>query len=271
MSRSPIYGVLKDEEDKRDYSARDLVVTAVPLPAEYIVDKKAMIYDQNGYPRCAAYAGAGVKTDEEFLESGIHVEFDADRLYVECKKIDGIPNLPGTYPRIVCKVLQKQGIAISMASSCPFAFLKPKPLPPTPDEIYKNRIEAYYRIEPGSPAEFVKQVIYQFGSILVASYWYNSWNGAKAVFPEPDYAIERHAYRFIGWNGVGFVTANSWGKLLWGKSGISTMPSQMFLDKVLPEGDVWKLVDYVPPKAGAITLTECLNANPPLIACDMRW
>ncbi len=104
------------------------------------------------------------------------------------------------------------------------------------------RIDAYYRIPSDSASEYVKQIIYQFGTILVGSNWYNSWMSRFGLFPKPDYVVGGHAYRIIGWNKTGFVVANSWGDKLWGVKGYATMSFAQF-KKVLGESDCWKLVD----------------------------
>ena len=247
MAKIMIGTVHRDLKDDRDFLTekliKDLRLSPVALPEEY--DPPTLIYNQGQIPKCAASSGAGVKTDEEYGEFGKLIKFDDDWLYARCKEIDGIPGLPGTYPRIVCKVLQKQGIPEIVINSCPFSFLKPKPPIPTPEQIYRNRIDAYYRITTSDIDELIKQIIFQFRSIMVASTWFKEWNNAKEVFPEPKMPDLAHAYRFSGWKRNGWVAPNSWGTVLWGIKGKSVMPFSMFRDIVLPEGDVWKLVDFI--------------------------
>lgn len=247
MARVMVGTVYKDLKDERDFLSekmiKDLRLSAVPLPEEY--DPPTLIYNQGQIPKCAASSGVGVKTDQEYGEFGRLIKFDDDWLYKECKKVDGIPGLPGTYPRIVCKVLQQQGVPEIVSSSCPFAFLKPKPPAPTPEQIYRNRIDAYYRITMSDADELIKQIIFQFRSIMVASTWFVEWNSAKEELSEPKTKDQPHAYRFTGWKRNGWVMVNSWGKFLWGIGGKSAMPFTMFRDVVLPEGDVWKLVDFI--------------------------
>jgi len=238
-------GYVKDKKDKRDFKATKLIVQEVPLPDFYTVNPETIIYNQGGSPSCVGFSSAGVKTDEEFLQDyPRQIRFDGAWLYGECKKIDGIPNEEGTYPRVACKILNQIGCKVIPASTtCPLKFLKPKPPEPTPDDIFKWHIDAYYRIDPKSTADFVKQIIFQFGSILTASNWYSNWMWKFDVFPSPSGGIVGgHAYRAIGWNPIGFIIANSWGKILWGQNGIATMPYAIFT-KVLAEGDSWKLVD----------------------------
>jgi hypothetical protein len=179
-------GYIKDVEDKRDFSATRLLVREVALSESYIVNPNTIIYDQGSTPRCVAHSSCGVKTDEEFLEMGQQLKFDANWLYAECKKIDGIPDAAGTYPRVACKILNQKGCkVIPVSATCPVAWAKPKPPEPTPDEIFQYHIDAYYRIDPNSTADFVKQIIFQFGSIKTASLWYDNWMEKFSVFPTP--------------------------------------------------------------------------------------
>jgi hypothetical protein len=246
MAKITIGTIYKDQTDERDFLTerliKDLRLSPVALPEEY--DPPTLIYNQGSKPKCAASSGVGIKTDEEYAEFGKLIKFDDDWLYAEAKKIDGIPGLPGTYPRIICKVLQKQGVPELATSSCPLAFLKSKPVP-TPEQILRNRIDAYYRITTSDIDELIKQIIFQFHSIMVAGTWYAEWDNAGAVFPEPKTKQTGHAYRFSGWKKNGWIAPNSWGTVLWGIKGKSTMPFSMFRDVVLPEGDVWKLIDFI--------------------------
>ena len=240
-------GALPDVKDDRDFPATRLLVREVALPDEFIVYKDTIIYDQGQTPQCVGYSSAGVKTDEEFKERGKQIRFNGRWVYEQCKKEDGIPGVEGTYPRVACKVLQQQGCkTVTAAETCPVRFLKPKPPTPTPEDIAKWKIDAYYRIDPKSTIEFVKQIIFQFGSILTASRWYANWMEKFSVFPAPIGETNAgHAYKTAGWNPIGFFIFNSWGKILWGKSGIAVMPYAIFMSYVLSEGDCWKLVDHV--------------------------
>jgi hypothetical protein len=238
-------GYIPDIEDPRDFPATKLLVRELALPESYTVNENTIIYDQGQTPQCVGYSSAGVKTDQEYSQYGKQIKFDGTWLYNECKKEDGIPNIEGTYPRVACKILQQRGCkTVSGAATCPLRFFKPKPPEPTPEDIAKWKIDAYFRIDPKSTADFVKQIIYQFGSIKTASTWWENWMEKFYVFPSPSgRSVGGHDYRAIGWNTIGFVIANSWGTVLWGKSGIATMPYDVF-HGILMEGDCWKLVDH---------------------------
>jgi hypothetical protein len=266
MPKFTIGTVYPDVPDERDFNTerliKDLRMVPVKLPEEY--DPPTLIYDQGSTPQCSAYSGAGIKTDEEYAEWGKLLQFDAGRLYAECKKRDGIPNLPGTYPRVVNDVLLKMGVPEIKRSSCPFAFLKPKP-EPTPEDWARNKIAAYYRITKSDQDELIKQIVFQFHSISVGSFWYPEWNDAREIFSDPKTPTQdAHAWRIKGWLKKGWKVANSWGKLLWGIAGECIMPFSMFRDIVLPQGDVWKLVDILGEErpAGKIYLPAHICLTP---------
>jgi C1A family cysteine protease len=110
----------------------------------------------------------------------------------------------------------------------------------------KYKIAAYYRMPSNSSPEYVKQVIYQFGSIMVGSDWYNNWMNTFTTFPKPSGGIAGgHAYRIVGWHDdYGFHVVNSWGKADWGVNGQAYMGYDTFAN-ILKESDVWKVVDSV--------------------------
>lgn len=226
------WGWQKDHPDSRDFSAKKFIVATFPLPSTYLVYPNTIIYDQGSYPACAGYASAGVKTDEEYIQSRQKYMFDGLWLYNECKKIDNLPGVAGTGLRYALQTLFDQGI-------------KQTGLPCTKKLPASNwKIKAYFRIEQDSTADFIKQVVFQYGSVLIGSRWYASWMDVKEVFPAPGNIIMGgHAYRVCGWNETGFIIINSWGKKLWGVDGVATMPYDMFMGTVLPNGDVWKLID----------------------------
>lgn len=224
------WGWRKDPEDLRDFQAKRLIYAEMPLPSTYWCNPNTPVYNQGSRPACVGYAGAGVKSDQEFIQHGRLYTFDGAWLYGECKKVDGIPDQRGTYPRVALKIMQ--GGMRQTALPC-----RKK----EPDDWWK--IKAYFRVESDSTIDFVKQVIFQYGPLLTASGWYSNWMHVGAVFPKPDALTGGHAYRACGWNEIGFIIVNSWGRLLWGKWGVATMPYDIFMNYVLPGGDIWKVID----------------------------
>jgi C1A family cysteine protease len=236
----PGFGWVKDKFDIRDFNVRSLITPEKKqalLPNHFVVYDGTIIYDQGQTSKCVAYSASGVKTDQEFIQYGKQYRFDANWLYSECKKIDGIPNENGTYPRIACKILQEKGDKLDTSNLC---FLKK--MVSGPDK--KWGIDSYYRIDISNTDEDIKQILFSYGSFIAASSWYSNWMDKFTEFPEPNGIVDGgHAYRIIGWNEKGWIIANSWGTILWGDGGKATMSYDIFRRRVLSEGDCWKLVD----------------------------
>jgi len=234
------FGWIKDEFDIRDRGADKLLRAAVPLPSKFITN--TAIYNQYQTPSCVAASLAGIKTNQEYKESQRVYKFDFMALYRECKKIDGIPNEEGTYPRVALRYAQEYGMKLE--NSFWDSFWGGKQQWNT-----KWKIDSYYRIDRqgDNDIELIKQILVQYGDIMTSSYWYTSWSGKFSIFPDPAGRSGGHAYRVIGYNDEGKVKglyiANSWGKWMWGDSGVALMPYNMFLTYVLPEGDTWKVID----------------------------
>lgn len=243
-----IFGRIPDTADSRDFNIRKLLYRDVPLPSKYIVNPNTIVYNQGSTPACVGYSAAGVKTDQEYLENTRQklVEFDGLWLYNECKKVDGYPDEAGTQLRYALKIMMKW---MKQKDSLPICkWINSEKVPDT-----KWRIQGYYRISNTEHPDFVKQVIYQYGSVYMGSVWYKNWFGvdSKGVLPEGGEPNGGHAYRLIGWddtignNNDGFILVNSWGKD-WGNDGIVIMPYWVFT-QVMYAGcaDCWKVVDAV--------------------------
>ena len=240
---------LPDPKDARDFSIRKLIFRDVPLPSRYLINEGGLIYNQESLPACVAFAGAGVKTDQEYLEFKDEIEFDGKWLYNECKKIDGIPDVEGTYIRYALQVMMTSMKEKDSTPICRFLKSEKKPNP-------KWKIKGYYRIGNEESIDYIKQVIFQYGSIYVGSVWAENWmsgiwNGGY-VIPEPIYKEDGsdggHAYRITGWedkNTNAFQLTNSWGKI-WGKEGRVWLPYTIFEKvKAIDTTDIWKVVDEV--------------------------
>jgi hypothetical protein len=104
-------GRIPSPPDPRDHSlalhAPD--VAAATPPGSYAPHYLWTVLDQGDTPRCVGYSGALGRQIESMLEAHEALLFDADDLYAECKKIDGIPTEDGTYIRVACQVLHNEG------------------------------------------------------------------------------------------------------------------------------------------------------------------
>ena len=183
---------------------------------------------------CVAYASSGMKTDEEYHEWNRIYKFNSGLLYKLCKQQDGAPNDPGTWPKVACDIMLKQGMALACK----------KTMDP------KWGINGYYGVTVQNSDDEIKAIMYQYGTMLFASDWYDNWMDMFEVFPAPGNQNGGHCYRCVGWTPIGWIIVNSWGKLLWGNftgfgSGIAVMPYGIYRQYVLPAGDSWKIIDKV--------------------------
>lgn len=216
--------------DRRDFNITQLPKALVVLPESYLVVPKPIILDQGSTSECVAYASAGLKSDQEWRQSQVLYRFNADWLYHRCKLQDGIPYEAGTYPRVACDIMLKQGMQLAGCRQHP---------------DIKWGIGAYYGITANNTDEEIKQVLFQYGSILVAGWWYDNWMAKFPVFPDPGNKNGGHCWRLVGWVPGLWVMANSWGPWLWGDGGMANMPASMFRSIVLPDSDTWKVIDRV--------------------------
>ena len=203
----PPGGAIKSPIDRRDVLMSEIyplpVRIAPELPPPFDLD----ILDQNGFPHCVGYAGAGLKQEKELRER-ISKVFDGDWIYKKCKKIDGIPNMAGTYLRIVLKILQKQGA---------------KPIDQPESEAIKYRIGGYAKVDDLS-FEGLKKAIYVNGILLAG--FIGSNTGWQSAYIKPPKAGEKtwgHAIILIGYNKDYIIGQNSWSKN-WGDKGLFYVP-----------------------------------------------
>jgi len=214
--------------DKRDYNIRQLPLKLAKLPDTYLTVANPIILDQGSTMACVAFCSSGIKTDEEYREWQKVYKFDAPWLYSLIAQPEG-----GAYPRDACDIMLKQGFKLSGCRQKP---------------DLKWGIEGYYGITTSNTDAEIQATLFQYGSIILASNWYDNWMNSFLKFPAPGNINGGHCYRCVGWVQGFWVIANSWGKLLWGQyggGGMALMSTDILRSTVLPQGDCWKVVDKV--------------------------
>lgn len=107
---SPTYslGAFENPPDARNIQLASFQAP-VTLPVDYITDMPP-VENQASKSDCV---GQGITKLAElyFKNKGIIVDLSARDLYKQCKAIDGIPNMDGTFPNIGAKVMTKNGVA----------------------------------------------------------------------------------------------------------------------------------------------------------------
>lgn len=198
-------GCLPPLKDYRDILGSALIKETL-LPTEYKIPYSLKVKDQNGYPRCVAYSSSLLKEEKELREKN-DIEFDADWLYAECKKIDNYSG-KGTMLNMPFKVMINKGIKILGGNET---------------DIDKYKIGGYVALDDLTP-DGIKRAIYQWGAVIVGfNYSKNGWLTEYVRAPRTGERIVGHAVALIGWNKDYIIGQNSFGKL-WGKDGLFFIP-----------------------------------------------
>ena len=127
-------GIIPSPVDYRDY-AEPIVSTAL-LPDKIELPLPYPILNQEDTPYCGGAAGAGA------AGAFFRDHFSMTWIYGLAKRYDGIPDLPGTYGRAVCKVMQKYGCALERYQRFPSIDINPTVFP----EAAKYRLKDYTRL-----------------------------------------------------------------------------------------------------------------------------
>lgn len=263
-----IFGTVPSPPDSRDFIYK-AVVGEIPLPSSFM-QEKGEILNQGDFPTCYAFAGAGIKNRQERINYPSR-KYSLSPLFIvkECKKIDGLTEQEGSYPRCVMQILKDIGICNE--STFPYSLMK-YPLPSIPDSAYLEtdqfKVGAYARIQTLSE---IKTAICKNSPVLSGVYvtdsFLNPESGGFIGLPEGN-MLGGHAIIFDGYdddmihtysNGKtlkGFVRLpNSWGTS-WGDGGHGYLPYDFFTYRNADLGgmsffmEAWSSVDIIlPPKA----------------------
>lgn len=261
-----VSGVIPSPPDYRDY-AYGVLVAAETVPARYTCENEFRypVKNQGKWGTCVGQACASVKELQEARNyPSREPELSPLFVYAECKKVDGIPNQEGTYPRVAMKVLKDIGIC--KEKLMPYGKMN-NPLPLNTVEAMQDaknyRIGAYARIQ---TIPELKQAIFQQGPVLAALMVMESIAnvGSDGFVPAPgdvrnDRFLGGHAMCVVGWddnlsNGkhIGyFRVRNSWGTD-WGDNGYCWVPYDYFTWRDADMGmplwmESWSSVDVILP------------------------
>jgi len=239
------FGALPSPWDPRDYRYQRLVPMAVELPAEWSFRpnlpppwNQGMLGTCVGAAACWGCQAFDEIQQGDFPAQGLSVAF----LYTECKRRDGIPDVPGTWPRVAMQVLQQAGVCPEQ--DMPYSVLTrdTMPLPLPSQTAYQNalkyRIKTYAALctfdDASRNAEAllaaIKTAIMREGPVLGAVVVHRSFLYPKApdyVLPVPDddAPLGGHAVCLTGWSDAkqAFEMRNSWGTA-WGDGGYAWLP-----------------------------------------------
>lgn len=105
-------GALESPVDPRNISSS--VLPPVSIPAIYDISDVGHVLDQGQKSKCT---GSSVKlsVDRIYNKAGVNADVSDDDIYEQCKLIDGIPNVLGTYPTVTAKVVTSIGACSTAA------------------------------------------------------------------------------------------------------------------------------------------------------------
>jgi len=197
-------GLVESPSDKRDILTSDIIPPIQRYPKECPAPFDLDILHQGLTPECVSHGGSSLKQYLEKRERS-DVIFDEDSahwLHKKCKEIDNYDG-PGTYLRVMLKVLMKDGL---------------KPKGGTEADAAKYRISGYAKVDDLS-FESLKKHIFVYGMVLAG--FRGSNPGWKTAYIRPPKAGEKtwgHAVDLIAYIIEYLKGQNSWGPG-WGDKG----------------------------------------------------
>ena len=233
------YGYVPSPPDPRDFQFKAFAGTEA-LPEAFIRKAEmSPVRDQGKFGTCVGHAAWAIKEWQENQQQntpqgGLSPRF----IYQMAKQIDGIPNTPGTYPRIAFKVMQDYGDCPE--SVFPYSEMyRDYNLPRPPDNVIKAaepyKISAYAQI---NTLDELKRAVIEQGPVMIGvmvtdSFVYTSRMSNGTVYiPKPEGFLRGgHAITIVGYdNNIqlgkykgGVLMMNSWGTS-WGDKGFAWIP-----------------------------------------------
>lgn len=195
-------GAIPSPPDKRDYSFRKYN-TPHSLPDRF-VRSVVHLKDQGRLGSCVGFASSYCKDEQEHRNHpGRRYNTSPLYTYAECKKIDGIPHVEGTYIRTANKVTQHQGICLEKT----FPYTDDKPIRDVPQEAHEEA--AQYKIKHYTAvhnAHELKQAIFDHGYVVagftvLSTFLEPEITDNGAFIPKPEgYILGGHAVSVIGYD-----------------------------------------------------------------------
>lgn len=245
MTHPSRLGRIPSPPDPRDHPlsryVRALGEVRAERPAAYLPRRVGLpVYDQVG-PSCTGNSNALGATIDQRLDLRRTITYDGEDLYRRAKAVDGIPNVEGTYPRIVLKLRNEQGI-LARGSSRPA------------DIGRLDTIAAYAAL---NSVDEILSAIYLFGSVELGSTWHEEWDDPDPIsgeLPPGQTPVGGHDYRAVGYDIRGTVRTpsllwqNSWGpgygKTIAGTPGRAWLPIS-YID--FADFEAWRAIDLQTP------------------------
>lgn len=104
-------GALVSPVDPRNIPASSFIPEAT-MPESFDLEDVGEVTNQGNKPKCTG-ASTRLSFNRIYKKNGIDFDMSDDDAYESAKKIDGIPDMDGTYPTVMAKVLTKVGVCSS--------------------------------------------------------------------------------------------------------------------------------------------------------------
>ncbi len=185
--------LLQSPPDRRDLLASNFMPPIVRYPEVFPRMFDLDILNQHQEPSCVGFTAAVIKQFNELKEKE-YVKFDGNWIYQECKKIDGMPNVRGTFFRTGLTVLKNIGA-----------------MPLGGGDASKYRIAAYAQVD-NITFEELKKYIALYGMVFAGYRGTNEgWRQETIRAPRAGETIWGHAVALTNYDKNYLIGQNSWG------------------------------------------------------------
>lgn len=220
-----MYGCKLSKVDIRDYQISGKTTTN--LPNTYEVPKLPNVKNQKSVNSCVAHATSSILEYYDMKDNSSH-ELSTNFIYGIQNKICGHDG-EGMYLRDACKIVQEYGDPLEIEckgnTEVPEAWSIAETAFNT-ESVMKSanyfKIQSYFSC---NSKDAIKNAIYKYGPVLGCVRWYHKYKTDKNGLLIPNMMGDAgyHAIMIYGWNEIGFLCQNSWGKS-WGKDGRFILP-----------------------------------------------
>lgn len=219
-----MFGYRPSPPDPRDYTLRSYAWPILPLSYTCPDFGRVPVLHQGSRPSCVGHACTSLKIWQECRERGEPVIWSREYLYSRCKERDGIPDVPGTYPRVAMDLLRELGICSE--ELCPYQ-KQDRAIVLTEEmdqAAHPQRIATYARV---LDVRAMQVALRAHGPVVIGipvfANWFTSNVETTGNIPLPQGNEQGgHAVLVYGWetfqDGLYFRFRNSWGEL-WGLGG----------------------------------------------------
>lgn len=231
-----LYGALKPKVDVRDYK----VAAAVQeFPENYLCGSLPPVKNQRSVNSCVAHATAAILETFNKVETGKYISLSTNFIYgmqgIEFNRLDS-----GMYLRDACKIVHQYGDATERAISgnteqpnCTEE-LKNKLNGDILNEAIQYCVKSYAKCKTSND---IKYALMNHGPVLANIKWYKKYGlKNKIVTFDKSSDFGYHAIIICGWNELGWICQNSWGRN-WNTDGRFIYPyNEKFVE-------IWSFID----------------------------